>query len=589
MQVSSIFVLVMATLSTKLVSSEDYNVQQVDGSYEFGYDGKDSFHHSKANRKNVVRGEFGGRNPQTGGVDVTSYTAGPRGYRPRGKNIVRKFDQNQNGPRPIGSRDDPYFDPNEDPSYNFSFKTRTYSRTEGANRRGDVTGKYTYVDDVGERHNVEYIAGKNTGFHVKTPFPDSNPRSYGPLFFNGRGRPLPRGRTSIQRGLDGSYRFVSAGPDQRRTETSDASGNVRGSYTYLDDKGVQHSVHYIAGPNIGYRVLKNVKGPHLPTVYPFAGQNIVPSDFYDYLDKNTQTDIFDTAASGRPKPVNNGNKYNPNDDTLNFDDDKPNRKPFGGFNKPTYEDDGEDISDIDHLFKNPGNKPSASNNNPSSTLGNDDSVADDADDGDDDDLFSPNAQKPSYKPRPSQKPISRPQKPISRPQNNKPNYDLDNNDDDDSLDSDFGLFGSSSNSYKPKPTASKPAQRPQKPKPSYNDYGNGGDDDDNNSKDFGLFGSTSSSTHKPPTLSISSDRNNNKQHTIVTNIGDTLFTVPPGVSVQAHVQSIDLFPYESKVPSPSDIFRAEVSSKLTQRKAELEITTVPSATETTPVDITTTK
>lgn len=68
--------------------------------------------------------------------------------------------------------------------------------------------RYTYLDDVGERHNVEFIAGKNTGFHVKTPFPDSNPRAYGPLYFRGRGRPLPRGRTSIQRGLDGSYKYV---------------------------------------------------------------------------------------------------------------------------------------------------------------------------------------------------------------------------------------------------------------------------------------------------------------------------------------------------------------------------------------------
>lgn len=68
--------------------------------------------------------------------------------------------------------------------------------------------RFTYLDDIGERHNVEFVAGKNTGFHVKTPFPDSNPRAYGPLYFRGRGRPIPRGRTSIQRGLDGSYKYA---------------------------------------------------------------------------------------------------------------------------------------------------------------------------------------------------------------------------------------------------------------------------------------------------------------------------------------------------------------------------------------------
>lgn len=79
----------------------------------------------------------------------------------------------------------------------------------GANRLGDVTGRYSFIDDLGERHNVEYVAGKNTGFHIRTPFPDSNPSSIGPLFYKGPIKPgekTPRGRTSIQRGLDGSYK-----------------------------------------------------------------------------------------------------------------------------------------------------------------------------------------------------------------------------------------------------------------------------------------------------------------------------------------------------------------------------------------------
>lgn len=99
-----------------------------------------------------------------------------------------------------------------------------------------------------------------------------------------------------------AHRFISAGPDQRRTETSDATGHVRGSYTYLDDKGVQHSVHYIAGPETGYRVLKNVKGPHLPNVYPFSRPDIIPPDYYDSFNK-AEKELFDTAASGRPRPV----------------------------------------------------------------------------------------------------------------------------------------------------------------------------------------------------------------------------------------------------------------------------------------------
>lgn len=39
-----------------------------------------SYHISQANRANVVRGRFGSRDPETGGIKETVYTAGPRGY-----------------------------------------------------------------------------------------------------------------------------------------------------------------------------------------------------------------------------------------------------------------------------------------------------------------------------------------------------------------------------------------------------------------------------------------------------------------------------------------------------------------------------
>lgn len=52
----------------------------------------------------------------------------------------RKIDLDQRPRGPIGNKDDPYFDPNEDPSYSFKFDTRTYSKNENADSRGDVTG-----------------------------------------------------------------------------------------------------------------------------------------------------------------------------------------------------------------------------------------------------------------------------------------------------------------------------------------------------------------------------------------------------------------------------------------------------------------
>ncbi|KAJ8976891.1 hypothetical protein NQ317_016490 [Molorchus minor] len=547
-------------------ADDDYNVIKKDGSYEFGYNTPDSYHYADANRNNVVRGEFGGRNPGTGGIDRTLYTAGPRGFRPRGKNVARKYDLNQNGPRPIGSADDPYYDPYEDPSYSFSFATGRYNRKEDANRLGDVTGSYSYTDDVGERHRVDFIAGKNTGFHVKTPFPDSNPRSYGPLYFNGRGKPLPRGRTSIQRGLDGSYRFVSAGPDQRRTETSDSTGHVRGSYTYLDDKGIQHSVHYIAGPETGYRVLKNVKGPHLPTIFPFGRPNIIPPDFYD---SNKDTDIFDTAASGPIKPVagkpganeegSNAVFGNENGkDELSFGDkipvttSRPDRPSSigrpGKPTKPSFTDDGDD--DFGDLFGgiNGGSttkRPFLPSVQGASSKEDDGSYQSSGEDGSYRPLSDTNRPTPSYGndfiPRPGESNIGSTSSPHGSSGGGKPGGTTGN---------DFGNTGYGK----------------EKPTPGFNEGYNSNEVGD----DFGLFGSESSNSRPPYgggaviTVGTTAASCGTCKGTIVTNVGDTLFTVPPGVSVRAHVQSIDLLPVIPTVPSPSEQYKAEISFKTEQ-------------------------
>lgn len=57
-----------------------------------------------------------------------------------------------------------------------------------------------------------------------------------------------------------SPRFIASGPDQRRSESIGPDGITRGSYSYLDDKGVQRTVQYIAGAGIGYRVVQTTTG-----------------------------------------------------------------------------------------------------------------------------------------------------------------------------------------------------------------------------------------------------------------------------------------------------------------------------------------
>lgn len=123
-----------------------------------------------------------------------------------------------------------------------------------------LAGLYSYLDDVGERHSVRYAAGAGTGYEVLNSVPD-NPVSVAyaaPLY---KAHPKTRGKMTTQRGPNGTYKLIAAGPDHRRAESRSPDGFVKGTYSYLDDAGIQRTVEYIAGPGIGYRIIKNRMGP----------------------------------------------------------------------------------------------------------------------------------------------------------------------------------------------------------------------------------------------------------------------------------------------------------------------------------------
>ncbi|XP_046808758.1 uncharacterized protein LOC111683423 [Lucilia cuprina] len=241
----------------------EYNTINEDGSYRFGHRNDDFggyYHSASGTPDNVVRGRYGSRNPATGNVEETVYTAGPRGFRVTGPKVHRKTNLDQYPPRAIGSPDDPLADPYDDPSYSFSYRTADQSRSEENDATGRVRGLYSFLDDEGVRHSVRYAAGAGTGFEVTNSVPD-NPIDVGytgPLY---KAPPETRGKMTVQRGPDGTYKLLAAGPDHRRAESRSPDGLVRGTYSFLDDKGVQRTVEYIAGAGIGYRVVKNKVGP----------------------------------------------------------------------------------------------------------------------------------------------------------------------------------------------------------------------------------------------------------------------------------------------------------------------------------------
>ncbi|CRK95811.1 CLUMA_CG009263, isoform A [Clunio marinus] len=255
-------------LQWTIITAEDPKSTQVnevnpDGSFQFGYQNKDQgghYHQASGHPAIKIRGRYGARSPINGRVDEVVYTAGPRGFRARGANIHRKQDLSQAPKLPVGSPTDPLADPYDDPSYSFGFKSKKHSRREESDSSGKVHGEFIYVDDVGEKHGVKYKAGANTGFEVENGLPDaSNSIRYNkPLY---RAEPTARGRITFERGPDRQYKFLTSSPDQRRAETTGPDGVTRGSYSYLDDKGVQRTVKYIAGAGIGYKVVESTVGP----------------------------------------------------------------------------------------------------------------------------------------------------------------------------------------------------------------------------------------------------------------------------------------------------------------------------------------
>lgn len=255
----------------------------------------------------------------------------------------RNQDLSQVGKGPIGSPDDPLSDPYDDPSYSYDYKTPTVQKTEDADSSGRVKGQYSYTDDIGETHSVQYHASKESGFEVTNAVPDA-PSNVGfsyPLYKTDKNA---RGKISFERGPHGQYKFVSAGPDQRRTETTGSDGITRGSYSYLDDQGVQRTVEYIAGPGIGYRIVSSTVGtgthllpptaipafslPSPPTIIPlptpFAPTAVTISTSSISHPPTTATSYFDFTSPDFLPPTSPGNL-----DYSEIDGLKP---PSAGFN-----------------------------------------------------------------------------------------------------------------------------------------------------------------------------------------------------------------------------------------------------------------
>lgn len=423
-------------------------------------------------------------------------------------------------------------------------------------------GLYSYIDDAGESHSVRYAAGANTGFEVLNAVPDapSYVKYNAPLYKADR---RTRGRVAYERGPGRQYKFITSGPDQRRSESTGPDGITRGSYSYLDDKGIQRTVQYIAGPGIGYRVVQSTTGPgtHLlprPAVpefgirfpesndivddegsgfkpggsRPFGNQNnrISTAGGTDAADKRDRDPLLSNGIDVLdPSGNSNGNTGGSDDDgdnsdDLNFNRDGSNGRPGGSNFRPGGSGGsggssglgGVGIGGNSGVGGNGGIGGSGSGSGGSGGSGtNGGGLNSSNDDGDNDyDGFSDSKRPYSNNNRNKNNNNSNNSNKFNR---FKPNRDSSNT-------------GSGGGGYK----------------------GDNYDDNDNNRN-----GPTSG-----PGSSSGDWRKRARESTIIKNVGSWYVGLPPGVAVRAHVQNIDLLPAGQGVESPGQALKREDHARL---------------------------
>lgn len=123
---------------------------------------------------------------------------------------------------------------------------------------GEQRGAFGYVNPEGQTVNLQYEAGQSgfvpKGTHLPATHPDFD-----------TAHALARNRRPFRDPLadpnaDPSYGFTFQGDEHARSELSDASGRVRGSYSYIDENGRTRSYTYTAGSGIGFVI----EGDDLP-------------------------------------------------------------------------------------------------------------------------------------------------------------------------------------------------------------------------------------------------------------------------------------------------------------------------------------
>lgn len=268
---------------------------QSDGSYSFSYSTADQSRQESGDAQNNVRGSYTFRAKDDGQTRRVDYEAGAvTGFIAKGAHIpaspsapfslsdARRVVSSHNQPfvpRPYSGTGTAEAPTSSDGSYSFSYNAGDHSREESSDAQGNKRGRYSFTSkDDGKTREVVYEAGAEKGFVAKgahIPQTVSAGSAGGTFGYQASSIQAYSGSTNsalgyqpssasqsvaVDRSADGqssgdaSYSYRYQTDSSSKQESSDAQGNVVGSFSFLGGDGVSRSVHYTSRGDEGFVV-----------------------------------------------------------------------------------------------------------------------------------------------------------------------------------------------------------------------------------------------------------------------------------------------------------------------------------------------
>ncbi|XP_049839103.1 uncharacterized protein LOC126284312 [Schistocerca gregaria] len=230
-----------------------------DGSYSFSYSTGDHSRQESADARNNVRGSYSFVAKDDSKSRTVEYEAGATtGFVARGSHLPGSGGSLAYSGSGVPSAEEaaapaaaaPYSSQSGAGAggYSFSYSTPDQSREETGDAHNNVRGRFSFVaKDDGQRRSVEYEAGAGKGFVAKGAH---LPQPLAPV--PGAGLPVEtapeaadaRASASGEAGGDASYSYSYETDSSSKTESADARGNVRGSYSYRTPGGAKRTFRY---------------------------------------------------------------------------------------------------------------------------------------------------------------------------------------------------------------------------------------------------------------------------------------------------------------------------------------------------------